>query len=628
MADSPRSRARRIKQLFDIISHNSQDVITYCTPGGICEYVSPSVYHIVGYSSEELLGQTIEPFLHPEDRHVWVEAIQAMEQGTDNERVTLRILHRRGDYRWFEVTLRIQRNARGRAVGVIGIGRDVTDERLAAEQLAALKRKYEWILNAASEGIVGIDPKEHIIFANPAAAKILGRTTEEMIGKPFASVTAVLGQDVHSQSLFACTLVTGQVITASRARFCRSDNTYIPVEYSITPINEGDEIVGAVMTFRDITDKLAQEHALQRSRDNLKQAHQLARSGYWELDVEHDHLMWSDEMFAIWGMDPNTFSGTYEAFLQTVVDEDRQAVDHAVQESLQGQLYEIEFRIRTGRGEVRCISALGQTDMDADGRPIRFFGVAQDITARKEQELALETSRELLERSEKLAAVGQLAVSIAHEIRNPLTALKGFIDLMHRKAKGNNKRYLEIMKGEVGRMELILGELLMLAKPQQVHYSMEDVDLLLQEIVAFMSPQAIIHNVVIETSFREDLPQITCEPNQLKQVFINIVRNGIEAMDGGGTLRVLATRSGDYVRIDFVDEGIGISPEKLQHIGEPFFTTKEQGTGLGMMVSQRIVAEHGGRMSVQSTIGQGTTVTIELPIALHRNMTATDEERI
>ncbi|GLG00282.1 hypothetical protein Alches_03210 [Alicyclobacillus hesperidum subsp. aegles] len=613
--DSPRRRARRIKQLFDIISHNSQDVITYCTSTGICEYVSPSVSHILGYTCEEVLGQTIEPFSHPEDRDIWDEAIKALEQGATHKRITLRIRHKSGRYRWFEVTLSVQRNAHGRIAGVIGIGRDVTDERLADEELAAIKRKYEWILNAASEGIIGIDPQQCIIFANPAAANILGLGIKDMIGRPFASVTGFLGRQRHD--LFASTLEAGQVITDCRAWFQRCDDGHapIPVEYSITPINEAGEIVGAVMTFRDITDKLAQEHELQRSRDNLKQAHQLARSGYWELDVRHDHLVWSDEMFVIWDMNPREFAGTYEAFLQTVVEEDRTAVHQAVQESLYGQLYEIEFRILTGRGEIRHISALGQTDMDADGRPVRFFGVAQDITARKEQELALETSRELLERSEKLAAVGQLAAGIAHEIRNPLTALKGFIDLMHRKSKGNNKRYLEIMKGEVGRMELILGELLMLAKPQQVHYSTEDVDLLLQEIVSFMSPQAIIHNVVIETTFRDDLPQITCEPNQLKQVFINIVRNGIEAMERGGTLRVVAKRRDGHVQIDFVDEGVGIPPEKLKHIGEPFFTTKEQGTGLGMMVSQRIVAEHGGRLSVQSTIGQGTTVTILLPVA-------------
>ncbi|WP_067849469.1 PAS domain-containing sensor histidine kinase [Alicyclobacillus mali (ex Roth et al. 2021)] len=386
------------------------------------------------------------------------------------------------------------------------------------------------------------------------------------------------------------------------------------VESVLLPDEWRGQLVGVMVWHRDVTDRQKRESALEASVERLQLAYGLARSGYWELDVTTRRLTWSQEVFDIWEMEPEHFAATHDAFLETVVPEDRPLVEQAVSRAMHTHTYELEYRIRTGRGHIRFVRSVGRYHEHGAGRGV-LFGAVQDVTAQKESELALAASRELLARSDKLAAVGQLAAGIAHEIRNPLTALRGFIDLMYQRARSNNRRYLEIMRGEVSRMEAIVSELLRLARPDRPQFQQLDLVDLVQEVVAFMSAQALLHGVDIQYEPRAATIKVQGDANQLKQVFINLMRNGIEAMQPGGVLRVALWQEGGAARVQISDEGSGMSPDALARIGEPFFTTKEQGTGLGVMVSKRMVADHGGDLLIESEVGRGTTVMVLLPVA-------------
>lgn len=244
---------------------------------------------------------------------------------------------------------------------------------------------------------------------------------------------------------------------------------------------------------------------------------------------------------------------------------------------------------------------------DNHGQMVSIATISRNITARKHTE-------EVIRRSEKLNIVGQLAAGVAHEIRNPLTTLRGFVQLM--KEKPLSPTHTDIMMSELDRINFIVGEFLVLAKPQVSRYQPADLSEIVCDLVLFLDSQANLSNVQFITAFPEKpIPHVVCEPNQLKQVFLNILKNAMEAMPGGGTIRIeLLPQPSEFVTVRVTDDGCGIAPDELERLGEPFFTKKSSGNGLGLMVSQQIIANHKGTIAFQSQLGVGTTVEVRLPL--------------
>lgn len=221
---------------------------------------------------------------------------------------------------------------------------------------------------------------------------------------------------------------------------------------------------------------------------------------------------------------------------------------------------------------------------------------------------------EHLRKSDTLSVVGQLAAGIAHEIRNPMTALKGFIQLLEDTIADDHSMYFGVIKTELNRIDSIINEFLVLAKPQATKYLEKDIVQIMRETIELLRPQAVLHNVQFQLELENHIPPIYCEPNQLKKVFINIIKNAIEVMSSGGYIYISMKEEEGYIYISIQDEGEGIGSELLQKLGEPFYTTKEKGTGLGLMVSYRIIDDHKGKIEVESEKGKGTTFHIKLPI--------------
>ncbi|MFD0674635.1 ATP-binding protein [Cohnella sp. GCM10027633] len=245
---------------------------------------------------------------------------------------------------------------------------------------------------------------------------------------------------------------------------------------------------------------------------------------------------------------------------------------------------------------------------DKHGAIISIATISRNITARKHTE-------EVIRRSEKLSIIGQLAAGVAHEIRNPLTTLRGFVQLM--KQKQLSEAHMDIMMSELDRINFIVGEFLVLSKPQVSRYRPADLTEIVSDLLLFLDSQANMSNVQFVTEFPEKpVPNVICEPNQLKQVFLNILKNAMEAMEGGGTIRIeLLHRPAVSLTVRVTDEGCGIAPEELRRLGEPFFTKKSSGNGLGLMVSQQIIANHKGTITFRSQLDVGTSVEVCLPLS-------------
>ena len=246
-----------------------------------------------------------------------------------------------------------------------------------------------------------------------------------------------------------------------------------------------------------------------------------------------------------------------------------------------------------------------------DDKIVGIFVIVRDITELKEKE-------ELIRKSEKLSIVGELAAAVAHEIRNPLTSIKGFLQLLQNKdAEDEEKHYYDIMLSEIERINLIVSEFMVLSKPQVITYKNENITSLLTDVITLLEAIAIVKNIEVTKEFEPDSILVKCEGNQIKQVFLNIFKNAIEAVPNKGKIHIKVTQlKKDSVRIRFIDNGPGIPNDFLSRLGEPFYTTKEKGTGLGLMVSYKIIEDHQGSINIKSGLNKGTTVDIILPVSI------------
>lgn len=244
-----------------------------------------------------------------------------------------------------------------------------------------------------------------------------------------------------------------------------------------------------------------------------------------------------------------------------------------------------------------------------NGQTIEVIGTAIDITREKNRE-------KQAQQMEKLSVVGELAAGIAHEIRNPLTSMKGFAKIVKESVTDEKLiSYLNIMLDEMDRINQIVNEFMFIAKPNEnVRFQSTNVNKLLSECIQFMGPQANLKSIKIEFESEAQI-SLNCDRNQIKQVLINILQNAIEATeDNGHFIRVsLEEMSADSVMVTITDKGCGISESRFGRLFEPFYSTKEKGTGLGLLTCKRIIDLHQGNIDIESQIGEGTTIRIMLP---------------
>ncbi len=226
-----------------------------------------------------------------------------------------------------------------------------------------------------------------------------------------------------------------------------------------------------------------------------------------------------------------------------------------------------------------------------------------------------------LRRAENLASLTTLAAGVAHEIKNPLGSLSIHVQLMRKALKascdersGTIHRYLDVVDEEIDRLNRIVVDFLFAVRPMDITLRETDVNSLLSDLLDFLAPEIERAKVRLERNLSPRVPRLSMDPRYMKQAILNLVQNALAAMPGGGTLTLSTERADDGIRISLEDTGVGIPEENLPKIFEPYFTTKETGTGLGLTLTFKIIKEHGGEIGVVSKEGRGTAFTISLPL--------------
>jgi signal transduction histidine kinase len=239
--------------------------------------------------------------------------------------------------------------------------------------------------------------------------------------------------------------------------------------------------------------------------------------------------------------------------------------------------------------------------------------ILRDITASRR------TAQQTIE-SERFNALTLLAAGVAHEIGNPLNSLHIHLQLMERGvqklddgAKAELQQSIEVARSEVNRLDSIVTQFLRAIRPSRPQFRPENLNTIVEEAVRFFTPEIRDREIVVEQELRSDLPLLQLDRDQMKQAFYNVIKNSLEAMKRHGTLRIRTDLDDTHVLVRFVDTGSGMSAANLSRVFEPYFTTKPAGTGLGLLIVRRIVREHGGELSIESSQDKGLTLTIRLP---------------
>jgi len=249
----------------------------------------------------------------------------------------------------------------------------------------------------------------------------------------------------------------------------------------------------------------------------------------------------------------------------------------------------------------------------ATGEQVGYVMILRDITESRR------TAQQTIE-SERFNALTLLAAGVAHEIGNPLNSLHIHLQLMERQAQkldGEERTQLresiDIARSEVSRLDSIVTQFLRAIRPSKPQLHAENLNAIVDEAVRFFAPEIKDRDIVVEQELRSDLPLLQLDRDQMKQAFYNVIKNSFEAMKSRGILCIRTDMDDTHVLVRFTDTGGGMSPDNLSHVFEPYFTTKAAGTGLGLLIVRRIVREHGGELSIESSEGKGLTLTIRLP---------------
>ncbi|MGG1675679.1 PAS domain S-box protein [Neobacillus sp. NRS-1170] len=457
-------------------------------------------------------------------------------------------------------------------------------------------------LDCTVDGICLVDMDNRFIRVNRMYTKIFGYTEEDIIGKRF---TEFPNPDIVVKIIEAVKL--GKAFHNIVTQRFHKDGSVLDIAVSYSPFrNSNGDIIAIMAIYRDVTEHLNTERELKRTRELYKLITENTSDMIKVYTKDKKILYASPSHEKGIGFTPEQLVGRNVDDI--IFPEDKEYFETVVQNLIDtGEPQLFEIRIKTGDNDVifseTNISPIYNEQKEIDS----FVAVGRNITDRVKNDDAL---RNL----DRLSIIGQLAAGVAHEIRNPLTSLKGFSKLLKSTSeKSKQENYLSIIMNELDRIDMIVNEFMSLAKPQAIQFEKENLIGILDSTINVLHPQALLHNVQIKKAYPLDDIELLCSPHQLKQVFVNFLKNAIESMPNGGNVHINIQKIEDKrVLVSFRDEGVGIDTELMGFLGTPFYTTKDKGIGLGLTVSNKIIQEHNGIMKIESQSGVGTIVKVEL----------------
>jgi PAS domain S-box-containing protein len=376
--------------------------------------------------------------------------------------------------------------------------------------------------------------------------------------------------------------------------------------------------------------------ALRQTEAYLEEAQRLTRTGSWAWNVaSRENVHWSQEQYRLFGFDPRSDSLSFETAFQRIHPEDQATFNDVVERAIrEGSDFEVDFRIVLPDGSTKYSRSVGHPVFSASGELVEFVGTGIDMTERRQAEKERERLRQAqadLAHINRATTMGELTASLAHEINQPITAAatdaRTCLRWLAREQPdiGEARESAARVVNAVTRAADIISRLRQLFKKGAPQTNLVDVNEVIQEMVVLLRSEASRHSVSILTELSENLPRVVADRVQLQQVLMNLMLNGIEAMQdtSGGQLTIGSMKGeGGQLLISVSDTGTGLPPDRADQIFNAFFSTKTQGTGMGLSISRSIIESHGGRLWATSNSDRGATFSFTLPSAAPEEIAA------
>ncbi|MBS7616957.1 PAS domain S-box protein [Candidatus Bathyarchaeota archaeon] len=587
-------------------------------------YANKALSKLSGFSNEELLGRPFKDFIQFSDLKKVVQLF--LKRSVDP--LELRAISKNGQV----LQLRSKPSKlviNGKTVGFHAVIVDISDFKEMEKRLAEANKRLEAILEGAIEGIIVVDPDENLTFANRAFAEIVGYTEKELVGMNLRKLIDVEGlKKILTETE---TRKKGKVSRYKLTLYRKNGEPRI-VQVSASPLwNPNGDYAGAISIIMDVTEQIRMEETLRESEERLRKLIENAPDAIYINDLDGNFIDGNKQAELLIGYKKEELIGKnlFEVILYS--EKYAEKVKEAMAKNKKGEKFgpeEFELVRKDGSHVFVEISSFPVMR----GGKVEVIGIARDITRRKEMEENLreymerleekveEKTRELrqaqeqLIKAERLAAIGQVAAMVGHDLRNPLTSIAGVAYYLKRKfgaeVDKSTNEMLDVLEADVQHANAIITDLLDYTR--EIKLELADVNLkaLISETLSVLK---IPENIEV-IDLTEDAT-LKVDGNKLTRVFANIIKNACDAMPNGGKITIESSKTNGFLNVSFSDTGVGMPKEVLEKLWLPFFTTKSRGLGLGLPICKRIVEAHGGRIIVESEVGKGSTFKVTLPMS-------------
>ena len=621
-------------------------------------YVNSGAEKLTGYGLAELQAAAPLLWTHPEDRPQVLALWDKVFDGQKVDQVVYRLMTKDGNVRWVAGSWGPVTDEAGQLVGIRGTCQDITERVVAERSLAETTQKFWTIVDEIAErkraeatlreSEERLRTSERQLIEAQRLARV-GSWERYFEGdaiywsdEMFRIFGLSIGTPLHFQTFLRYVHPEDREGIVEANQKARTTKAPVIVEYRITRpdgelrfIRSVVEVVGSddpnapirmAGATQDITEQVKAGEQLRESEERLRSAQRLARFGNWEWDIKTNHIFRSEEICRIFGMPPSSSTTDYTEFLQAVQPQDRDRLVQAARDALaeEKSSWFLEFQITRPDGEVRTVACVAEVFRDAAGSPVRMGGACQDVTDQKYAEAHLRRSLDEIAHLNRVAAMGELTGSLAHELNQPLAAILSnaqaasrFLDREY-PDRAEVKECLTDIIADDKRAGEVIRRLRSLLKKGASQPSLVDLNEVVSDAIRLVGNDAMLRNVSVKVEPFPGLAAVLGDRIQLYQLALNLIMNGLDAVAerSPGNRWVLvrtAEADGGGVELRVEDSGKGIAEGDLVRVFEPFYTTKPDGLGMGLSISRSIVQAHGGRIWADSRAGGGAIFRCVLP---------------